>query len=57
MTGNIDLLLEKLSRDSLAHKLVDLLRKSEQQDWLLVLDNFLKSRLEHKVQELTHGKD
>jgi methyl coenzyme M reductase subunit C-like uncharacterized protein (methanogenesis marker protein 7) len=57
MTGNIDLLLEKLSHDSLAHELVDELRKSERQDWLVVLDTFLKSRLEQKVQELTHGKD
>lgn len=57
MTGNIDLLLQKLSHDSLAHELVDQLRKSERQDWLAVLDTFLKSRLEQKVQELTHGKD
>jgi len=34
MMVNIDLLLEKLSHDSLAHELVDRLRKSERQDWL-----------------------
>ena len=57
MMRNIELLLEKLSQDSLAHELVEQLRKSERQDWLVVLDTFLKSRLEQKVQELTHGKD
>ncbi len=57
MTVNIDLLLGKLSHDSLAHELVDELRKSERQDWLVVLDTFLKSRLDQKAQELTHGKD
>ena len=57
MTRNIDLLLERLSHDSLAHELVDRLRKSEQRDWLTVLDTFLKSRMEQKVRELTHGKD
>ncbi len=57
MTVNIDLLLGKLSHDSLAHELVDQLRKSERQDWAGVLDTFFKSRLEQKVQELTHGKN
>lgn len=57
MMRNIELLLEKLSQDSLAHELVEQLRKSERQDWLVVLDTFLKSRLEQKVQEMTYGKD
>ena len=57
MTGNVDLLIEKLSHDSLAHELVDQLRKSERQEWPGVLDDFLKSRLEQKVRELTYGED
>ncbi|MCL4079014.1 hypothetical protein MX659_05340 [Coriobacteriia bacterium Es71-Z0120] len=57
MTGNIDLLLEKLSHDSLAHELVDQLRKADRQDWSRVLDEELRARLEKRVQELKDAKD
>ena len=57
MRENIDILLEKLSHDSIAHDLVDTLKKLEQQDWPEVLDDFLRSRMEQKVQELMHGED
>ena len=57
MTENIELLLEKLSHDSLAYELVDELRKAEKKEWPIVLDTFLRTRLEQKVQELMNGED
>ena len=57
MTGNIDLLLEKLSQGTLAHELVSRLKEFGRDEWPAVLETFLKSRLEQKVEELTHGKD
>jgi len=53
---NIDLLLEKLPQGSLAHELVSRLKEFRRDEWLAVLETFLKSRLEQKVKELTHGK-
>ena len=57
MRKNIDLLLEKLSQDSLAYQIVHRLSKSERQNWPEELDVFLKFILEEKKEELTHGKD
>ncbi|RMH35234.1 MAG: hypothetical protein D6690_09490 [Nitrospirae bacterium] len=57
MTKNIDLLLEKLSNDGLAHELIRKLRESQRQDWPQVLDEGLKTRLEQKVRELKDAED
>ena len=53
MHENIDLLLEKLPQGSLAHELVSRLKEFRRDEWLAVLETFLKSRLEQKVKELT----
>lgn len=57
MSANIDLLLEKLPAGSLAHQLVSRLKNSEQGSWDAVLDEFLRSRIEEKVQELKNAED
>ena len=57
MTANIDLMLEKLARDGLAHELVHKLRELQPEDWPQALDEELKARLEQKVRELKDAKD
>lgn len=57
MTGNIDVLLEKLSPGSLAHELVSKLKDSMRDEWPEVLKASLNARLTHKVGELMHGQD
>lgn len=57
MTGNIDMLLEKLSLGSLAHELVSKLKDSMRDKWPEVLKTSLNTRLIQKVGELMHGQD
>jgi len=52
--GNIDLLLEKLPKESLAYKLVKQLKAISKEGWDDTLDEAFKTRLENKVRELKY---
>jgi hypothetical protein len=57
MIANIDILLGKLQRGSLAHELVTLLKVEPRERWAEALDDFLKSRITQKVEGFAHAED
>jgi hypothetical protein len=57
MIANIDILLGKLQRGSLAHELVTLLKVEPRERWAEALDDFLKSRITQKVEGSAHAED
>jgi hypothetical protein len=57
MSKNINLLLEKLDENSLAHSLVMMLKETLQETWPQVLEQKLTEMLDNKEQEVAHAQN
>ena len=57
MTSNINLLLEKLQRGGLAHKMVCLLKMKPREKWDDVMDKFLESHIREKIEGSDRAKN
>jgi len=57
MSHNINLLLEKLNKDSLAHSLVRMLKETPKETWPQALEQKLIEMLHNKEQEIAHAQN
>ncbi len=57
MATNVDLLLEKLRSDSLAHRLVRLLKEAPKESWAKALDMELQYIYEAKLTQVQEESD